>query len=59
MSLNYSAGSLRRSLNTYGPYLGAAVKVDYIAKDLREIRVSMRLRWFNKNAVGTHFGGSL
>ena len=59
MSLNYSAGSLRRLLNTYGPYLGAAVKVDYIAKDFKEIRVSMRLRWYNKNAVGTHFGGSL
>jgi hypothetical protein len=57
--MNYSAGSLRRLLNTYGPYLGAALKVDCIAKDFKEIRVSMRLRWFNKNAVGTHLGGSL
>ena len=59
MSMDYSAGRLRRLLNIYGPYLGAAVKVDYIAKDFRETRVSMKLRWYNKNAVGVHFGGSL
>lgn len=57
--MNYSALRLRRLLNFYGPYLGAAVKVDYIADDFMEIRVSMRQRWYNRNAVGTHFGGSL
>lgn len=57
--MNYSAPRLRRLLNFYGPYLGAAVKVDYIAGDFKEIRVSMRLRWYNRNAVSTHFGGSL
>jgi acyl-coenzyme A thioesterase PaaI-like protein len=46
-------------LNIFGPYLGAGVKVDYIAEDWREVRVSMKLRWYNRNAVGTHFGGSL
>lgn len=50
---------LRYALNIYPPYLGAGVKVDYIARDWREIRVSMKLRWYNRNAVGTHFGGSL
>ncbi|MGI9536497.1 MAG: DUF4442 domain-containing protein [Desulfocapsaceae bacterium] len=57
--MNHSASSLRRLLNIYGPYLGAAVKVDYIAEDFKETRVSMNLRWYNRNAVGTHFGGSL
>lgn len=57
--MNYSASRLRRLLNFYGPYLGAAVKVDFIAQDFKEIRVSMRLRWYNRNVVGTHFGGSL
>ena len=47
------------SLNIYAPYLGAGVKVDYIAKDWKETHVSMKLRWYNRNAVGTHFGGSL
>lgn len=54
-----SASGLRRILNIYGPYLGAGVKVEYLAKDFREARVSMKLRWYNRNYVGTHFGGSL
>ena len=51
--------SLRRILNFYPPYLGAGVKVSYISKDWSELHVSMSMRWFNRNAVGTHFGGSL
>ena len=50
---------LKFILNIYGPYLGAGVRVDYIAKDWKETHVSMKLRWYNRNAVGTHFGGSL
>ena len=46
-------------LNIYGPYLGAGIRVERISADWREIQVSMKLRWFNRNAVGTHFGGSL
>lgn len=33
--------------------------MEHIDTHWREIRVSMRLRWYNRNAVGTHFGGSL
>ncbi len=50
---------LRFLLNCYGPYLGAGVRITHIAPDWQELRVSMKLRWFNRNAVGTHFGGSL
>ena len=57
--MNHSASGLRRLLNFYGPYLGAGVRVNYIAEDFTEIRVSMKLRWYNRNAVSTHFGGSL
>lgn len=57
--MNYSAGGLKRLLNIYGPYLGAGVRVAHIADDFSEIRVSMKLRWYNRNIVGTHFGGSL
>lgn len=49
----------RRLLNLYVPYLGAGVHVTHIAQDWREVRVEMKLRWYNRNAVGTHFGGSL
>ncbi|NNF45429.1 MAG: DUF4442 domain-containing protein [Desulfofustis sp.] len=57
--MNHSARGLRRLLNFYGPYLGAGVKVNYISEDFTEIRVSMKLRWYNRNALSTHFGGSL
>jgi acyl-coenzyme A thioesterase PaaI-like protein len=50
---------LKRLLNLYPPYIGAGVNVSYISEDWTELHVSMSLRWFNRNAVGTHFGGSL
>jgi acyl-coenzyme A thioesterase PaaI-like protein len=45
-------------LNLYPPYLGAGVRVR-IAPDFRTFEVRMKLRWWNRNYVGTHFGGSL
>lgn len=46
-------------LNIYPPYLGAGVRVRHVSPDFREIVVEMPLRFFNRNYVGTHFGGSL
>ena len=43
----------------YPPYLGAGVRVKHVSEDFRSIEVEMPLRWWNKNLVGTHFGGSL
>ena len=57
--MKWSPRTLRFGLNIFGPYVGAGVKVEHIAEDWRELRVSMKLRWYNRNAVGTHFGGSL
>ncbi|WP_339411590.1 DUF4442 domain-containing protein [Pseudomonas sp. EA_35y_Pfl2_R5] len=50
---------LRLGLNLYPPYLGAGIKVQRISPDCREARVRMALRWYNRNFVGTQFGGSL
>jgi len=50
---------LKRILNLYPPYFGTGVKVSYVSEDWKEMHVSMSLHWFNRNAVGTHFGGSL
>lgn len=30
-----------------------------MSADLRHVVVRMKLRWFNRNFVGTHFGGAL
>src|SRR5690242_6864509 len=50
---------LRRFIRLYPPYLGAGVRVTDIAADFRRIEVEMPLRFYNRNYVGTHFGGSL
>src|ERR1043166_5056857 len=50
---------LRRFINFYPPYLGAAVRVTHIAEDFRRVEVEMPLRFYNRNYFGTHFGGSL
>lgn len=50
---------LKHFMSLYGPYFGAGIKVEHISMDFRYARVSMRLRWYNRNYVGTHFGGSL
>ena len=49
---------LIRLLNIYPPYVGAGVRVRS-SPDLRTFDVRMKLRWWNRNYVGTHFGGSL
>jgi Domain of unknown function (DUF4442) len=50
---------LRRWINFWPPFLGAGIRVKHIAPDMKAVDVEMRLRWWNANYVGTHFGGSL
>lgn len=50
---------LDRLINYYGPYVGAGVKLKEMSKDFRFARVEMPLTIYNKNYVGTQFGGSL
>lgn len=57
--MKWTPRRLKFVLNLYGPFVGAGVRVTHIAENWREVRVAMRLRWYNRNAVGTHFGGSL
>lgn len=50
---------LRRLLNLYPPFLFAGIRCLSVADDFRHARVALRQRWYNRNYVGTHFGGSL
>jgi acyl-coenzyme A thioesterase PaaI-like protein len=50
---------LRWAMNLYPPYLGAGIRVRQISADFRQVQVKMVLSWYNRNYVGTHFGGSL
>jgi hypothetical protein len=51
--------ALRRAVNLWPPFLGAGIRVKHVARDMQSIDVEMKLRWWNANYVGTHFGGSL
>ncbi|WP_245620759.1 DUF4442 domain-containing protein [Roseivirga seohaensis] len=46
-------------INWYPPFLGAGIKLTYLSDDFMKAEVQMKLRWWNKNLVGVHFGGSL
>lgn len=45
--------------NFYPPYLGAGIRIKEIAPDFSYFRSEMNLRFYNRNYVGVHFGGSL
>jgi hypothetical protein len=46
-------------INWYPPYLGAGIRVRRVAPDFTSVEVEMKLRFWNRNYVGTQFGGSL
>lgn len=48
-----------RLINWYPPYVGSGISLKSVNDDFTRIHVQMKLRWYNRNAVGTHFGGSL
>lgn len=50
---------MRRLFNWWPPFRAAGIRVREIAPDFRSATVELRMRLFNRNYVGTHFGGSL
>lgn len=59
MALKVSPKVFRLGVSLWPPYLGAGIRCTFMREDWREARVQMKLRWYNRNFVGTHFGGSL
>ncbi|MDY0221483.1 MAG: DUF4442 domain-containing protein [Desulfobacterium sp.] len=53
------ASTFRLIMNLYPPYWGTGISVRTISEDYRYLKVVMRQRWYNRNYVNTHFGGSL
>jgi acyl-coenzyme A thioesterase PaaI-like protein len=53
------ASTLRHILNLWPPFLFSGIHVAEFAADWRRARVELRMRPWNRNYVGTHFGGSL
>jgi len=46
-------------LNFWPPFVGAGIHVKRLQPDWKAIDVEMKLRRWNANYVGTHYGGSL
>lgn len=55
----FPARVLRLGLNLWPPFLVTGIHVVHIGEDFRSARVELRMRPWNRNYVGTHFGGSL
>ncbi|RUR07511.1 YiiD C-terminal domain-containing protein [Legionella sp. km772] len=51
--------TLLKLIRFWPPFLGAGIKVKSFNEDYSMLTVQMKLRFWNKNYVGTHFGGSL
>ena len=47
------------TMNFWPPFLGAGINIDRVSKDFMELDVSLKLRFWNRNYVGTAYGGSL
>ena len=50
---------LRRFMNFWPPFIGAGISVTRIDDDFRKAQVRMKLSWYNRNYMGTQYGGSL
>jgi acyl-coenzyme A thioesterase PaaI-like protein len=59
LSFRLRQAFLEKIINFYGPFLGAGVRLKEMSKDFRRAEVTMPLTFYNKNYMGTQFGGSL
>jgi len=50
---------IRRLINLWPPLFFSGIRVKSITEDWSQVVVELRLTWWNRNAVGTMFGGSL
>jgi acyl-coenzyme A thioesterase PaaI-like protein len=53
------ATAFRLILNLWPPFLFTGIRVTEMSADFRRATVELRMRPWNRNYVGTHFGGSL
>jgi len=48
-----------RRVSWYPPYMGAGIRLKKVNPDFTRFEVELKMRFFNRNIFGTHFGGSL
>ncbi|MDB1124536.1 DUF4442 domain-containing protein [Vibrio algarum] len=55
----YKPNIVKFALNIWPPFWGAGIKILYISEDFRNVKIRLKLRWWNKNANRTQYGGSI
>ncbi|WP_305464855.1 DUF4442 domain-containing protein [Photobacterium leiognathi] len=55
----YKPSVVKYALNLWPPFWGAGIKIVSISDDFRTVKVRLKLRWWNKNANRTQYGGSI
>ncbi|PSV07416.1 DUF4442 domain-containing protein [Photobacterium kishitanii] len=55
----YKPSLVKLALNLWPPFWGAGIKIMVISNDFRYVRLRLKLRWWNKNANRTQYGGSI
>ena len=59
MAARMTPKRLKLWVNWWPPFLFSGVRLLDISDDWRNARVRLKLRWYNRNYVGTQFGGLL
>jgi hypothetical protein len=45
--------------NLWPPFWILGIRIQSIAPDYKHIKVILKMHWYNRNYVGTHFGGGM
>ena len=46
-------------MNLWPPFSASGIKVKHVSPDYKTVEVVLKHKFYNRNAVGTHFGGSM
>lgn len=55
----YKPNIVKFALNIWPPFWGAGIHIERISEDFRIVNMKLKLRWWNKNANRTQYGGSI
>ncbi len=55
----YKPNIVRRALNIWPPFWGAGIVITELSDDFRVCKVRLKIRWWNRNANRSQYGGSI
>ncbi|MGC9421763.1 MULTISPECIES: DUF4442 domain-containing protein [Vibrio] len=59
LEILYKPNIVKWALNSWPPFWGAGIKIESLSDDFREAKLRLKLRWWNKNANRSQYGGSI